>query len=474
MKTSIKIITSLISLILLIFILYLINAKDPKTFFWLKQLMPVEFKKVLKNTIFIVPELKKQIKIDKENYHRIKKENENISDELVKIQQAKNLVNQRIFPDTQFVTLFFKEIKILSNASKEIDYLKNINVKDNQRDGKKTTPFYIENIGEKVLVTTFNGETVEYNNFNFISEKFENNKYIKNNLPKDITVLDTLYFNNNLFVSYIDRIKGCDHLKIVKAKFNNANLIFSKFYEQGEKNLNAERCGSAALGGRLEVINKLKDPSLIVSTNDTEKIDLYETLKDQFNQNLLKKVMHILKIELSSKKVSELSNGHRNPQGLLVNDNNIILSTEHGPRGGDEINKIIAGKNYGWPLASYGENYNDNYQENDEFKFLKNHEDFDFQEPIYSFVPSIGISQIIQVPENFSTRWKNNYLVTSLKKNSMFRINFDKKFSKIITMEEINIGKRIRDISYNESGNYFTIALENEPPSIGIIKAKKN
>ena len=45
--------------------------------------------------------------------------------------------------------------------------------------------------------------------------------------------------------------------------------------------------------------------------------------------------------------------GHRNPQGLLVFDN-IVLSTEHGPRGGDEINKIMFGKNYGWPISSYG------------------------------------------------------------------------------------------------------------------------
>ncbi len=472
MKTFVKIIISLITLIFLIFILYFFNAKDPKTFFWLKQLMPVEFKKVLKKTLFIIPELKKQSLMDRENYEKIKKDYENISNELVKTQQAKNLVNQRIFPDTQFVTLFFKEIKILSSASKEIEYLKNINTKDNQRDGKKTTPFYIENIGKKVLVTTYNGETLVYENFNFDSQKFENYKYIKNNLPKDITVLDTLYFDNSLFVSYINRIKGCNHLKIVKSKFNNSNLVFSRVYEQGNNDLDAERCGSAALGGRLEVINKLKDPSLIVSAMDTENIELYETLKDQFNQNLLKKVMYILKINLNTQEVSKLSTGHRNPQGLLVNNKNVILSTEHGPRGGDEINKIISGKNYGWPLASYGENYNDNYQETDEYKFLKSHEDFDFQEPIYSFVPSIGISQIIQVPKNFSTRWINNYLITSLKKNSIFRINFDKKFSKIITMEEINIGKRIRDISYNENGNFFTIALEDEPPSIGIIKAK--
>ena len=100
--------------------------KIQRLFFWLKQLMPLEFKKVLKETLFIIPELKKQSLIDRNNYEKIKNDYENISNELVKIQQAKNLVNQRIFPDTQFVSLFFKEIKILSNASKEIEYLKNI------------------------------------------------------------------------------------------------------------------------------------------------------------------------------------------------------------------------------------------------------------------------------------------------------------------------------------------------------------
>ena len=75
-----------------------------------------------------------------------------------------------------------------------------------------------------------------------------------------------------------------------------------------------------------------------------DEIDLYETLKDQFNENLLQKIIHILSINLKSKEVSVISNGHRNPQGLFVNKKNIILSTEHGPRGGDEINKIISEK----------------------------------------------------------------------------------------------------------------------------------
>ena len=80
------------------------------------------------------------------------------------------------------------------------------------------------------------------------------------------------------------------------------------------------------------------------------------------------------------------SSGHRNPQGLLV-EKNLILETEHGPHGGDEINKIVFGGNYGWPIASEGDSC-DFYSKNREPFYMKNHKNFT---PIYSFVPSIGI-----------------------------------------------------------------------------------
>ena len=176
---------------------------------------------------------------------------------------------------------------------------------------------------------------------------------------------------------------------------------------------------------------------------------------------------------MNKKDVQTFSSGHRNPQGLLVNENNIILSTEHGPRGGDEINKIEEGKNYGWPKASYGENYNENYNEMDKYKYEKNHLSFGFQEPIYSFTPSIAISQIIKVPEEFSSRWKNNYLITTLRSLSLFRVIFDDKYSRIINMEKITVGKRIRDIAYNKKYNSFLLALEDETGSIAAISAQK-
>ena len=68
---------------------------------------------------------------------------------------------------------------------------------------------------------------------------------------------------------------------------------------------------------------------------------------------------YLINLNLKTKEFEIHSKGHRNAQGLLVM-NDIILSTEHGPRGGDEINRIYYKKNYGWPIASYGNSYNNN------------------------------------------------------------------------------------------------------------------
>lgn len=70
----------------------------------------------------------------------------------------------------------------------------------------------------------------------------------------------------------------------------------------------------------------------------------------------------------------------------------LIISTEHGPYGGDEINKIVFNKNYGWPIYSHGEDYGYNLDKKDKYKYKKDISDLNYEHPIYSFVPSIGIS----------------------------------------------------------------------------------
>ena len=102
--------------------------------------------------------------------------------------------------------------------------------------------------------------------------------------------------------------------------------------------------------------------------------------------------------------------GHRNPQGLYIdNEKEKILSTEHGPTGGDEINMIDLKnnkiKNFGWPKSSYGIDQGATWK--------RNHIKYGYIEPIKYYVPSIAISEIIKVPENFFNS-DNNFFVASM------------------------------------------------------------
>ena len=132
---------------------------------------------------------------------------------------------------------------------------------------------------------------------------------------------------------------------------------------------------------------------------------------------------------------------------------------------GDEINILYEGKNYGWPLASYGERYSGNKDRN---VYLKNHKKHGFQEPIYAFVPSIGISEIIRLSNNFTNKFEDNYILTSLYGRNIFRIKFDEEYDKIIFIEKIYIGNRIRDIKFIEEIKSIIFAFEEEG-EIGVL-----
>ena len=125
---------------------------------------------------------------------------------------------------------------------------------------------------------------------------------------------------------------------------NFESLNFEKFFI-------SEECGRWIQGGRM-VFYKHKNVDGILFTASDVKQDKVDNLPQDKNSIFGK----ILFIELKSKKHLIFSMGHRSVQGLYVLKD-LIISSEHGPRGGDEINKIIFNKNYGWPVASYGEKY---------------------------------------------------------------------------------------------------------------------
>ncbi|MFW5426704.1 MAG: PQQ-dependent sugar dehydrogenase [Methylophagaceae bacterium] len=114
------------------------------------------------------------------------------------------------------------------------------------------------------------------------------------------------------------------------------------------------------------------------------------------------------------------SYGHRNPQGLFFNKiTGLLWESEHGPRGGDEINIIKTGKNYGWPDISHGKEYWG------PLAVGEGTERDDIESPIKVYIPSIGTSNIIQHSGNTFPAWKNNLFVGALKSQHLNRIVID-------------------------------------------------
>jgi len=107
--------------------------------------------------------------------------------------------------------------------------------------------------------------------------------------------------------------------------------------------------------------------------------------------------------------------GHRNPQGLALNpETGEIWETEHGPRGGDEVNIIIRGANYGWPVYSIGVNY-------DGTTISSGHNAPGIEAPIHTWTPSIATCGIAFITSNKFKSWKGNLLVGGLVSQKLIR-----------------------------------------------------
>ena len=359
--------------------------------------------------------------------------------------------NQKSLPETQFENINLKKIKLDLETTDRIHYNK---AKGAQIKSKK---FFLDFIGSELIAVSYNGKTQ-------IIEDLTNPlaKKINTNLKEsDIySVLDIAYVNDEIFIAtsnFRNGITDCSYFELLKAKFNKINLTFNKIYE-------TDVCLKNTLGGRIHNYTHKNIDGILLTMGASDK-------EKQLAQNDDSPYGKVLFLNLKGDLIETFSKGHRNPQGRLI-ENDIILATEHGAYGGDEINKISYGGNYGFPIASYGDAYlfENILSKRENYKFKKNHKINNFIEPIFSFVPSIGISEIIKVPKKFSKYWNNNYIVTSLNGRSIYRMKFDENFTKIQFYEKIFIGERIRDIKYSELLNSFVLALE-ESGSLGILSS---
>lgn len=147
------------------------------------------------------------------------------------------------------------------------------------------------------------------------------------------------------------------------------------------------------------------------------------------------------------------SYGHRNPQGMVIHPTTgVIWAHEHGPQGGDELNIIERGKNYGWPLVTFGIDYDNSIISKDTVKA-------GIEAPIIYWRPSIAPCGMAFVTSDKFKAWKGDLLVGSLK--FMYLQHLVVRGNKVISREIIfeKIG-RVRDIRQGPDGNIYVV-LEN-------------
>ena len=157
------------------------------------------------------------------------------------------------------------------------------------------------------------------------------------------------------------------------------------------------------------------------------------------------------------------TSGHRTPYGLAFAPDGRLWEVEHGPRGGDELNLIEPGKNYGWPLVSYGVNYNGVAIPTPDTRP-------DLTKPVIYWVPVIAPGNITFYKGTMFPQWQGSALISGIASRTLNRITFDRNGG-ATAAERWDIGKRVRDVEVAADGALWL--LEDSNPG-GLYRVTPN
>ena len=450
----------LVLIIVYIFGAYLLSLDETNKYSkFLKDNTPVKFKSFVKETLFFIPHSKREIKKLNLMTQELSENNRKL---MLERDKYKNLLDSGL---TKRENIIYKNYEFSSTV---IPFNNIFDLFANKKNG------YIEIYKEHLIIFFASGKIIFVNKSKFYKGEFDyfivNSNLSQNKLfdqkikwtgIKDIAVAD-----DDLFISVTEEItENCYITSIYKSKISETFMNFNKIFRPNEcfsadKEIKAFKYFDGyQTGGRI-VSNK---NNLYVTVGD---FNYWE--ETQSNKSYAGKVLEINK---NTNEIKIISKGHRNPQGLLfLNDQNLLISTEHGPKGGDEINVIKLSQekiqNFGWPISSYGEHYgakNLNKKKYLEFPLYKSHAKYNFIEPLKYFTPSIAPSEIIKVGKDF-------YIASSMKDKSIYFFNLNEK-NNITNYKRIEIGERIRDLTYKDNKIYLFL---EETSSIGVIDLNLN
>ena len=255
--------------------------------------------------------------------------------------------------------------------------------------------------------------------------------------PTDVAILDESATQIQFLVSYpqLDQVDRCVRLVAYRYSLDaiTQSLTKQEQWFQGRPCVPVGAIQHAA--GRIEVINR---KSAYITTGDLG----FRKIDDRSSRGWLGGVFKITK-----DRTEQLSQGHRNPQGILLIGKDLYIS-EHGPRGGDEINLIERGKDYGWPFVTLGQPYSSG----DYIRPERTGTHAGYTKPLVSWVPSVAPTELVRIPR--APQWGDRtglIVMGTLAEESLIFLERTSRRN-VKEVERHYIGERIRDLDIGSNG----------------------
>lgn len=268
----------------------------------------------------------------------------------------------------------------------------------------------------------------------------------------DILLARDFEESRTLFLSFAYGNEDANHTRVIRARFEGNELleVTPIFTSQPPKS------GDAHYGGRMAW---MPDGTLLLGTGD----GFYFREESQNLASHLGKIIRIRDdgavpdnnpfVGTANARPEIYSYGHRNVQAI-VTDHDAVYAHEHGPRGGDELNIILPGRNYGWPIISYGKDYS-------RALITPYTEYTGMEQPWLYWTPSIAPAGMTLYDGNLFPQWRGSFFVAALAEKSVRRVprlGGGGPGEQDILFEEL--GQRIRDIRTGPDGALYLVTDE--------------
>ena len=276
----------------------------------------------------------------------------------------------------------------------------------------------------------------------------------------DISLHPRFAQNNLVYLTYSSGNFQSNHTSILRAKFDGKALVEPQVIFE----VKPSKSGNQHFGSR---IVWLPDDTMLIAIGDGGNPPLQldgELIRNQA-QKLNSQLGKVLRLKDDGSIPSDnpfvktaganpaiWSYGHRNIQGLFADPiSKQVWSTEHGSRGGDELNLIEAGKNYGWPVVTFSQEYTGG-------KISKEVSRPNMVDPKLVWTPAIAPSGLLLYRGNIFPNWEGNLFAGGLVSKSVVRIKIEG--NKTIVQETIPVGQRVRDVRQGKDGFIYILTDE--------------